>query len=320
MKHNLLILYAEIRNALHIIKVLNAQAFLHRREAYRIILLTHTIEKGLSLQSPRPGFGVKKIYELLALIKKDINIKDEIVSQAIYMGMGAINAYLEYHRNIDFSNDDILSIKDQFSKLLSNFPKSVSAYGGVINLKREEICDGAAVETLERIMKTRHSIRDFSEEDIPNAVIYRAISMAQFAPSACNRQPTRIYIVEGREKEILYQYLQGIGGFYDKVCKYLIITSDICAYSKDEINQWIVNAGIFSGYLVLSLHSLGVASCIIQRDLLRSKRIKQISTSMNIPENEQIIMMIGIGGYKNEFVVPVSHRFSYDMLVNERTQ
>ena len=56
-------------------------------------------------------------------------------------------------------------------------------------------------------------------------------------------------------------------------------------------------------------------ACIIQRPILLCKKWKKLQKEFNIPSDEQIVLMLGIGILKDEYRVPVSHRLSVDKLV-----
>ena len=46
--------------------------------------------------------------------------------------------------------------------------------------------------------QSRHSVRWFSDATVDLGVIKQAISIAQTAPSACNRQATRVKIIKDK--------------------------------------------------------------------------------------------------------------------------
>lgn len=171
--------------------------------------------------------------------------------------------------------------------------------------------------TLKKIAEERHSIRDFNDENVPMEKLRKAIEIAQRAPSACNRQGVRVYVITDKYKECLKGWLEGTGGFSDSVDKFILITGRISSYRKDEPFQYIVSASIFAGYLTLALQSLGIGACVIQRSVLYNKKWEDIAKSLCIPGDEQAILMVGTGMPKNEYKVPVSWRLQYNEQVKE---
>lgn len=81
------------------------------------------------------------------------------------------------------------------------------------------------------------------------------------------------------------------------------------AFSLSELNDWIVSSSVFCGYLLLALHAEGIGSCIFRKDIVQeSKYNDNIKAMCHIPDDEQIILEMAIGKYKDEFNVTVSSR------------
>ncbi|MBS3794330.1 MAG: nitroreductase family protein [Candidatus Thorarchaeota archaeon] len=55
-------------------------------------------------------------------------------------------------------------------------------------------------ETIE-LLKSRSSVRNFSDEDIPKEILNEILEAGLRAPSAGNRQPWRIFVVKGNTKK-----------------------------------------------------------------------------------------------------------------------
>ncbi|MCM8789118.1 MAG: nitroreductase family protein [Candidatus Omnitrophica bacterium] len=50
------------------------------------------------------------------------------------------------------------------------------------------------------VIKTRRSVRDYKEDEIPKDALERVLNAARIAPSGSNRQPWRFIVVKNREK------------------------------------------------------------------------------------------------------------------------
>ena len=134
--------------------------------------------------------------------------------------------------------------------------------------------------------------------------------IAQKAPSACNRQATKVYYYrDSLINKQLGKYIAGNTGFDDEVKAYLVITGDMSAfYDTFERNQLYVEGGMFAMALMESLHYKGIASCALQNGELRKKNQKFKEICRNIPENERIILFIAIGYYREHYSYAVSNR------------
>lgn len=227
------------------------------------------------------------------------------------MAMGAMGKYIAFHKAKDALNGEVEAFYGKLNGLIPH----IKSIGGYEKVYKQDILNFDC-EEFNKVIITRHSIRNFSDEKVDIDLVKSAIELAQHCPSACNRQPTKIHIV-GSEDGIKYlsKHLQGVGGFADDCKMFLIVTGCVSAFDFVENNQWLVNAGIFVGILELTLHSKGIASCVVQRPLVRSNRIDMLRNYFDIPDNEEIVCVIGMGMYMDEFCVPVSTRLTLDEIV-----
>ena len=277
-----------------------------------IIRLLHAVEKGLCLEHPRLGFGVKKIHELFDYVEAYLAL-NEGSTFCLYMVRDALQAYLDFHREKEFTNFDLEQISEKLGWLREQLAEDDGLYGGVLTLGKEQL--RYSPEQVENLFQTRHSIREFSGEPVSQVEIKKAIALAQRCPSACNRQCARVYFVDKQKYMTeMNTDLQGIGGFADDAYGFLLVTGSKSAYRLEERNQYLVSTSIFAGYLSLALHAYGIASCVVQRSVSPNVRWERFKKANGIPEDEQIVLMLAIGKYKEETRVPVSKRFPVDRI------
>lgn len=310
---------AQLKHIAVSLKEMYKELIAHRNPIYKknrleadIVRFVHSIEKGLSIQNPRLGFGVSKIDHLFALAKRYLETEKEDFG-CIYFIVDALEAYLDFHKKNEFENDDIIKIRKNYENLCTRLPDKESIYGGTQELLISDMDFNS--EEIEKLFNTRHSIREFSGEEVDEETIRKAISLAQRCPSACNRQGVRVYSVKG--SDFISQYghsLEGIGGFAQDVDKFLLITGKKSAYALGEKNQFIVSASMFGAYLTLTLHAYNIGACTIQRPLISTKPWESYRELKGIPSDEQLVMLIGIGKYKDKCTVPLSKRFDIDKI------
>lgn len=275
--------------------------------AAELIRNTHSIEKGLSISNIRLGFGHAKQKEMMDIIEKLKGIKNDYYDEAIKMAVTALDEYVSYHDKMKYSDDFIKDIK---SFLKTNKKYIVKSYGGTVKLDCKELKFDE--KEIERFFKTRHSIREFSGKPVEREKIKKAVDLARRCPSACNRQGVRAYVVDKNKSAKLLAQLSGVGGFADSLDKLIIITGKISAYRSSEINQYLVSASIFAGYLSLTLHLYGLGACVIQRPVVYSKESEALKEELGIPKDEQLVCIIGVGNISGVINVPVSHRIKLD--------
>lgn len=280
-----------------------------------IVRYVHSIEKGLSIANPRLGFGVAKIEYMFSLVERYRKIEKNNLD-CLYFVCDALQAYLDFHVANDFENENIINIKDKYLELKKQLPPVEEKFGGVDTISISDM-DFNVLE-IEKLFNTRHSIREFSGEKISDEEIKKAIKLAQRSPSACNRQGVRIYSVSSEKyMKDIGNSLEGIGGFAEDVDRFLLITGKQSAYSLSEKNQYIVSASMFGAYLTLALHAYGIAACTIQRPLTPQRSWIEFCEKNQIPRDEQLVMMIGIGKYKEKCTVPLSKRYAIDKIYRD---
>ena len=69
------------------------------------------------------------------------------------------------------------------------------------------MADNADAETLARLLRTRRSVRDFTDRDVPAELIAAILDDARWAPSWSNTQPYRIAVAGGALKDQIKEQL-----------------------------------------------------------------------------------------------------------------
>ncbi len=124
--------------------------------------------------------------------------------------------------------------------------------------------------------------------------------LANHAPSACNRQPVKVYITnELSMVDKVSSLIPGNIGFEDEVPNWVIVTVDRRMFGTNEVLQWYVNGGIYLSYLVEAMHAYHIGSCIFQIPLTHPNSQK-LYKLISIPKNEAIIAGVGFGYAKSK--------------------
>ena len=257
---------------------------------YEILIDIHCIEKGLGMPEVRLGFGKAHIKKILAYIDRKNTNTDDYVYQYC---LSVISSYIKFHKENNYDVKELENIYKKFAHLNLNVIKS-GAYNVVTQPQN-------SFNVLAPIIQSRHSVRDFSNKNIDEITLIKAFELSKFAPSACDRQTSKVYYtLEPSKNTQIGNLFPGNNGFRDKVKMYLVITGNIGAFRSDEYGQWFTNVGIYAYCLSLILHSLGIGSCMLQwtTNLKNERELRKI---LNIPENEQIVLSLAIGYYKNNY-------------------
>lgn len=254
-----------------------------QKREYDILQTAHRLEKGLLNENPKPLWGWDKAQRLATMLKDE-----KEGTFAAITGRAVLCAYIE---NKQKSSNPLE--QEKVRTLQSKLPFSLgSSLGGALSVKNEDVLLSKEERLVcEKLFNTRHSVREFTKERVKREDIEAAVQMALRAPSACNRQPTRVYVFQESEQQSIY------------------LTSDFRAFNIDEFNDWIVSPSIFAGYLSLTLHLYGIGSCIYRKPLYGNPSFMlEIRKKCHIPDSEKIIIELKFGYYKRNFMVAVSNR------------
>jgi nitroreductase len=184
-------------------------------------------------------------------------------------------------------------------------------------------------------IEERRSTRAFLEDPVERKTIEKLLSLATRAPSAINLQPWEFVVVSGIEKKRLSNLLvkrmkerkiscgpgakkplpehfverqrgllrsilphlpsdadfelfinEGSCNFYGAPTAIILTLDD--AFSSARLTD----IGIVVGYLVLAAHAMGLATCPIGLIAAFDDEIKE---ELNIPEQKQVVIGIGVG-------------------------
>ncbi len=123
----------------------------------------------------------------------------------------------------------------------------------------------------ENLIKTRQSCRDFNDKEIEKETLEKIAELARFAPSACNSQPWKMYLVSGEKAKEVVPALQerGINTFLEKAKAFIVVTEKDAtlkpsASARFNRNHFVkYDIGQLVAYITLGAESIGVKSCII---------------------------------------------------------
>lgn len=301
-----------------IFNVLHGSIYKKNKIVGELLRNTHSIEKGMSLENVRLGFGTLKILAALRLVEEYLKY-GELTDEPVMMFLDALDSYLRFHEERNFCNSTIENIRGRALELNEKRKKSPQdssiVYGGTIMVEHQYYTDQEQT-FFSKLFYNRHSVRDFADGAVDIEALRKAIELALHCPSACNRQGFGLYIVNKKDFNLLDGCFDGIGGFTDKIDKILFITGKISAYRQSEMHQWIVSSSIFAAYLSLTLEVYNIGACFIQRQLLYNSKRQKSYDKIGIAHDEQVICCLGIGNLKRSYAVPVSHRMKPETIIH----
>ena len=149
------------------------------------------------------------------------------------------------------------------------------------------------------LVNNRQSCRDFNDLPIDRKTLEKIVEIGRLAPSACNSQPWKMYVVTDEEiRNKVAKTTQDclMNKFVDKA-KAFIVLAETCATLKERAiakfsSKHFVkyDIGELIAYLTLGAESLGVSSCII--GWVNEGKLKEV---LSMPKDESVSIVIALG-------------------------
>ena len=273
-----------------------------------ITMKSHSLEKGMAIGNSRKGFGYQKAIGLL----NDISVYIERVGNDDFMlgQLSILKSYIDYSSSIGVEYKDITK---KFCDLLYRYKIDVKDFdnSGVLYMNHTKLLKEIHSD-FKHFSKSRYSIRDFAQNEkaINMDTLYEALEIAQKTPSACNRQSQHVHIFTDKTLcSDIFTFQGGNKGFSKEMKAAILITADINSYFINEVHQVYIDGGLYAMNLLYSLHFVGLASIPLTMGM-KPARMNKFKKQFHIPDNEMPIVLIGVGYYKENYKVAVSHRKS----------
>lgn len=268
-----------------------------------IILLYHSLEKGFLHKNLRLGFAKDKVKELLSYLN-DENVSNHLMRSQISAACMCLMKYYQLHKEKSFDISAYYSIDDY------NFIKkfALKNQSPVIEKSSSNFFKKSKSDFL-NFSSSRSSVRHYNGEIIPDEIMHDVISIAKNAPSVCNRQGTKVYLLNKAEHiEKILNIQGGLKGFMQNINQVLVVTGNRNGfYEIGERNQLFVDGGLFLMNLLYGLHYNNIAACPAHW-CYEDSADDQVREILGMSQSEKIICLITIGKPEDDFKITLSHR------------
>ena len=306
---NLPELNKELRFVKNKIQQFSSTYVLNKQTSLADMLVTsHVLEKGITMPERRMGFGYDRVRDIIKrcnLIIKKWGANHVEVQAALI----DLKQYLDIHRDANFDLPD--DIRNKIEELVT---KITIDDENCFSITKEEYFKPSS--DFYEFANSRHSVRWFADTPIDEDKLLSAIKLAQTAPSACNRQATRVKIISSPEAKDLCCSLQnGNRGFGNKANKWLLVTTDLYDWSqKIALSMGYIDAGIFTMNLLYSLHYYGFVACTLIANI-DIRDFKKFQKGLRLPESEIPVVFIVVGNPTDTFMIPKSRRLHLENII-----
>lgn len=277
----------------------------YERASAELFFWYHKLEKGMCLPEPRRFFGADAARETSWRLEA-WEARGFPQSDPVYAG--AIETLAGYRAIVAALPED----NPQRTALLALIDARIEGRTRADHLSTpvtHATPPGLDIAALEALALTRRSMRNFDGAPVPIEAVERAARVAQLAPSACNRQSTRLHIFTDPERvQALLKLQNGNSGFNHTIPMLVLVTGDAaCFKDASERSQLYVDAGLFLMGFLYGLQSQGLSSCCLNW-CVTPERDREAMALAGIPENEWIVTFLAIGKASPGALVPRSPR------------
>lgn len=262
----------------------------------------HRIEKGLALPEPRPGFGESGIKELCVLVQEAVD--RQICGNEVTLAVGALIGYTEFNLRHGIAQPTWIEAAVRAAADAGIVPSGSPTKNSAC------LADSATGHAGVDMIISRVSVRNFSQADVPDDVLERAVRAAQHAPCVCNRQAGRVHLIRDPSfKKVALAHQNGNRGFGQTAAVIAVVTADQSEMleATERYQHWI-DGGMFAQNFLLGVHAQGYGACPLNWSSSTAKDRSIRSALPFLGPSESIIMLIAVGSLKEDYQVARSAR------------
>lgn len=144
------------------------------------------------------------------------------------------------------------------------------------------------------VIYARHSVRKFTDQEVPQELINEIIEEAQTAPSSKNTKSSAFMVVTDPDTIAAISEMRDSGSAFVKGAPAVII---VLGDEQKSPEMWIENASISTTFLQLSCTAHGLGSCWVQ---VRLRPRRKADTAPDAPMAEDYLReLLGVKeGYR----------------------
>lgn len=245
----------------------------------------HRIEKGLSYHPPKPIFAENFISETVQYMSSLQQLPD---GDQATLWWGA--AVLEQYFKVCQHTPQIEAAYQLYCTLgIKNPQMSWIPYSEDLRVK-----SNIDYDSLMQLVQRRKSVRYYLDKPVEFDVIRKAMDIARYAPSACNRQAYEFLFYNNRDVVDKIASIPGGVDGYSLPSIVVVIGKYRAYFDERDVNVPVIDSSLAVMIFLFALETLGLSSVCINWPGLpdRDRRIRQL---IHLDDDEFVVMLIGIG-------------------------
>lgn len=170
-------------------------------------------------------------------------------------------------------------------------------------------CERVTVDIIQAI-KSRESVRSFSDKKVESEKLTSILEMARLAPSFFSRHEWRLVIVQDEEnKKKLVDYANCPAFVAEAPIVIVGCGKPIVPISSSDQSSYVIDAAIAMNHITLAAVEYGLGSCWVS--IFDEKKVKEI---LQIPQKVRVIALLALG-YPKEIPTTQKKRLPLAQLI-----
>lgn len=278
-----------------------------RENVYALRRNIHRIEKGLVMRPRRDRFAADYIGHMVECYQRVSFIKE--IDPSL---LGWAHDVLDLYFSVSKGEARIEAAREIFQKCppvgerpLKAVPRPRASLPHIT----------ISYQDMLLLAQRRRSVRWYVSRKVDRELIDKAILVASYAPSACNRQPFEFRIFD--DPDLVRKVMNvpgGTSGWSESPPVVVVVVGHLNAFEEERDRHLIyIDASLAVMSFMFALETLGLSSCVINFPDIPEKN-KAISQLLSLYPDEVVTMMMALGYAEDEGLVPFSAKKSLDTL------
>ena len=270
---------------------------------------THRLEKGLIMRPRRAVFGANYIAETVTIFRRASAVTSFDPNE-LQWSFDVISAFFEA---VEAGKSPAIDkARLQFQQASGDKMRENRLPYPRAELPQTDV----SFEQLEVLFRRRRSVRWFVDKPVSDELLRKAIRLAAFAPSACNRLPYQFLVANGTDSALrLASLANGTPGWAENIPCTIAVVGDLSAYFAERDRHLIyIDGALASMQLMLALDRLGLDSCPVNwPDIEENERA--IRELLKLTDAQRVVMLIAVGYGDPQGLIPYSEKKSVEELL-----
>ena len=166
------------------------------------------------------------------------------------------------------------------------------------------------------LLLTRRSIRNFTDEQVPEESLDKILEIATYAPTGRGLQSPKIVVVRDEatldQLRIMNKTVRGVDND-----QYFGAKTIVLSFSPNDVKTYIEDGTSVLIYMMLAAHAEGLGAVWVhrEREMFSSPEGKELMKKWGIPDNYEGIGALAIGFAKGTHPKPAPRKEDYILKV-----